>query len=324
MVRKRKIQRFRCLACAHAFSCRLTDGFLTDNEKVKIAHTHLAGRTSIRQLNRDTGFAKQTIQNAICEVTKNCVSSSWIAKNLNPKWGGYLAVDGSMIRVWDWSAKHFRYSRQEKRLLHKLVWIVALDLETLDIVHHHLAEEETMIDLVLFYRQIQENGYPLKGLVSDGNPDIYRSARMVFGKRFPHQICIRHYLENLRNRFKNGRLTPEKYAKLHWAIKGERYIPGLNRKIFTYKRVPQLPKTNQQIENLFRQGRLRLRSINQFHSHQTAYAYLNAWTLFRRFTAFTDCQDKTKNRKAPLEIAGCDTKNLNYLYLQKSNLFLGR
>ncbi len=318
IIRKRKIQRFRCLSCGHTFSCRLNHGVLTWHEKVKITHSHLAGRTSIRQLVRDTGFAKQTIQNAVYEVTKDCVSSAWITSKLNPKWGGYLAVDGSMIRVWDWSAKGYHYSKDQKRFLHKLVWIVALDLETLDIVHHHLADEETMIDLILFYRQIKENGYSLKGLVSDGNPDIYRSAKMVFKRDFPHQVCIRHYLERLRDKFRSGLILPKRYDEFRWAIHNGKYIPGLPNKLFTYQKVPGLPRTNQQIENLFRQG------INQFHSHQSAYNYLNAWTLFRRFTAFTDCRDKSKNKKAPLELAGCDIKNLNYLSLQKSNLFIGR
>jgi hypothetical protein len=37
----------------------------------------------------------------------------------------------------------------------------------------------------------------------------------------------------------------------------------------------------------------------------------------RRFTAFTDCRDKAKNHKAPLTIAGCDVKGLDYLSLGK-------
>lgn len=322
-VDKRKIQKFKCLSCGHIFSNRITKGKLTANKKINIARTHLEGRTSIRQLVRDTGFAKQTIQNAIYETVQNCVDSAFIAKYLQPNWGGNLVVDGTSIRVYDWSAKHFHYSKTEKRFLHKLIWIVALDLETLDIVHQHLGNEETMIDLILFFREIKGIGYPLKGLVSDGNTDIKRSAKMVFNTPFNHQLCTTHYVRSLRTRLREEKITLERYDELKKSIYQETWIPGLPKELFTFQKIKELPKTNQQIENLFRQLKLRTHSINQFHSYITAKNYLNTWSLARRFTPFTDCKNKEKNHKAPLELAGCNIKDLNYLDL-KTNLFLGR
>jgi|SRR3989344_1979878 len=91
--------------------------------------------------------------------------------------------------------------------------------------------------------------------------------------------------------------------------------PDLPSELFTYQ-TTDLPRTNQQIENLFRQVKLRTKSLGQFRSHQTAASYLNAWSLMRRFTPFTDCRDKTKNHRAPLELAGCDIAKLNYLDLK--------
>lgn len=315
------LQRFRCLSCSRTFTLGYTPGAkLSQAEKTKLAKTHLAGRTSIRQLVRDTGHAKQTVQNAIHEVVSGCVDSVWIARTLKPTWGGYLAVDGSTIRVWDWSAKHFRYTKRERRFLHKLIWLVALDLKTLDIVHHHLGDEETMIDLVLFYRQIKTNGYPLKGLISDGNPDIRRAARMVYQHDFAYQHCQRHFLQNLRGKVRQGTLSDSHYQFLYQGLKQNLPRPGLPKELFTFQTVPQLPSTNQQIENLFRQSRLRTRSLGQFRSYQTAATYLNAWTLFRRFTPFTDCRDPDKNRQAPLTLAGCDIAGLDYLKLQNDTL----
>lgn len=318
------VQKFRCSNCSHIFSKRLTKGRLTAHKKVEVTRSHLEGRTSIRTLVRETGLAKQTISNAIYDTVSTCVSTAAIASVLQPNWSGYLAVDGSAIRVWDWSAKGFYYTKEQKRFLHKLVWLVALDLKTLDIVHHHLGDEETMIDLVLFYQQVKANGYPLKGLVSDGNTDVVRSARMVFGQTFAHQLYVRHYVQNLRVRLKDRFITEKQYEVWKRAIYSGKPLPGLPKELFTYQSVPDLPRTNQQIENLFRQSRLRTRSIGQFHSQQTAYDYLNAWTLFRRFTPFTDCRDKSKNHHAPLQLAGCDISSLDYLQLQKTNLFLGR
>lgn len=311
------LQRFRCLGCRRTFTVGYTPGTkLSQTEKIRLTRTHLAGRTSIRQLVRDTGRAKQTIQNAIHDVVSRCVNSAWIAQTFKPSWGGYLAVDGSMVRVWDWSAKYFRYAKRERRLLHKLIWLVALDLKTLDIVHHHLGDEETMIDLVLMFQQIKANGYPLKGLVSDGNTDIPRAARLVYQQDFVHQHCQRHFLENLRAKVRQGLVSQSHYQYLYEGVKRGLSRPGLPQALFTFQTVPDLPSTNQQIENLFRQSRLRTRSISQFRSYQSAAAYLNAWTLFRRFTPFTDCRDRQKNNHAPMTLAGCDITGLNYLTLQ--------
>ena len=213
-VQGRSIQKFKCLCCGHIFSGRLTKGHLSGRAKAELTRRHLEGRTSIRQLIRDTGHSSHTILSAIHQTVDQTVSTAWVAGQLRPNWGGQLAVDGTVIRVWDWSAKYFRYSKEQRRFLHKMVWLVALDLQTLDIVHHHLADEESMIDLILFYQQVQKNGYPLKGLVSDGNPDIRRAAQRVFGDSFDYQQCVRHYLEKLRRDFRDQSLSERQYVDL--------------------------------------------------------------------------------------------------------------
>jgi len=85
IIRNRQIQRFVCLNCGHSFTMRINKGILTKGEKINLTHTHLAGRTSIRQISRDTGSAKQTVQNTIHEITNDCVDSAWAANNLRLK-----------------------------------------------------------------------------------------------------------------------------------------------------------------------------------------------------------------------------------------------
>jgi transposase-like protein len=312
------VQRFLCKGCKKSFTLGLEPhARVTQTQKVEITRSHLEGRTPIRQIIRDTKHSSITVVKAIQEVTAHCVSTAWIAQNLRPQWNGYLAVDGTAIEVWDWSAKHFHYTKEQKRFLHKLIWLVGLDLATLDLPHHHLGEEESMIDLVLFFQQLKANGYPLKGIVSDGNPDIPRAAKKVYGNIFVHQTCVRHFLQSLRYKLKKETLSPEYYDRYLQAIYQERWIPGLPKNLFTYQTTPELPKTNQQIENLFKQENLRLHSINQFHSFQTAENYLNAWSLYRRFTPFTDCKGNHKqfNGQSPLMLAGCNIKGLDFLQL---------
>ena len=313
------VECFYCFACKKYFSVRINPhsqiGF---REKVSLARTHLEGRTSIRTIARHTGHSTKTICNSIHEVASQCVSTAWIAGNLKPQWSGYLALDGKMIRVWDWAAKHFHYTREEKRWLHKMSLLLALDLGTLDIPDHHLGSDETAIDLTMFLQSLKKLGYPLKGYISDGNKDIERAIARIFGQ-VPHQLCIRHYLQGLKDKFWNGEIAEFQYRDACQSLlQGARpkYLKVPD-ELFTHRQVKQLPSTNQQIENLNRYLMLRLKTIGQFQSFSSAKNYCNALTLMRRFTAFTDCRDKTKNHKAPLEIAGCDVKELDYLSLQK-------
>lgn len=319
-LKMRLIQRFYCLDCRKSFVIRLNKkSRITFHKKVEITRRHLEGRSSIRIIARHTGHSTKTICNSIKEITSQCVGASWIAKNLSPQWSGYLALDGKMIRVWDWAAKHFRYSKQEKRWLHKMSLLIALDLGTLDIPIHHLGSEETTIDLVLMLKELKKIGYPLKGYITDGNEDIKKAVEMVFGK-IPRQLCIRHYLQNLRDKLKENKLSNQQYQDVcQTLLNGNRprsfKVPN---DLFTYRKIRNLPATNQQIENLIRYFNLRLKTINQFQDWKTAKHYLNALILSRRFTKFTDCRDKTKNHKAPLQLAGCDIKNLNYLFLKNN------
>ena len=320
-LQKGNIECFYCYDCKKYFSTRLkARSRVGTREKVDLTRRHLEGRTSIRTIARHTGHSTKTVCNSIQEITGQCVSAAWIATNLKPEWSGYLALDGKMIRVWDWAAKHFRYTKEQRRWLHKMSLLLALDLGTLDIPDHHLGDEETAIDLILFLRSIRELGYPLKGYISDGNKDIERAVRRVFGK-VPHQLCIRHYMQNLKDKLSEGKIAEFEYhdacQSLQQGVK-PKYLK-VPRDLFTFKVVEQLPPTNQQIENLNRYLMLRLKTIGLFHSFPSAKCYCNALTLMRRFIAFTDCRDKAKNNKPPLELAGCNVKGLDYLMLRKSS-----
>lgn len=317
----RLIKRFLCQSCRLTFSLRHASGKgLSRKAKVDIARTHLEGRTSIRTLASQTKHSTRTVLKAIHQVTGECASAAWIAKELRPNWGGYLALDGKIIRVWDWAAKHFHYSPRQKGWLHKMTMLIALDLETLDIPTHHLGDEETTIDLIMLLKELKAVNYPLKGYVSDGNKDIAKAVNLVFGSGIPHQLCVRHYLQSLKVRLREEDITERQYQDAKEALhQGAR--PRLLKvpdELFTYRTVPELPTTNQQLENLIRYFNLRLKTINQFRSWESARDFCNALTLMRRFTKFTDCRNKAKNHQAPLELAGVDITNLDYLNL-KSN-----
>lgn len=320
---KGSVQCFLCLKCNHFFSLRINKGkSINFSQKVEIIRTHLEGRTSIRTIARHENISKTTVVKAIHEITAQCVTAAWIAKNLNPKWSGFLGIDGKMIRVWDWAAKHFHYTKEQRRWLHKMSLLACLDLGTLDIPIHHLGDEETSIDLKMCLEQLKEIRYPLKGYVSDGNKDIKKVMKMVFGQ-VPHQLCIVHFLKNLRAKMGVGIITEEQYMDARYNIlKGKRpTLLKVPSDLFTYQKVKGLPRTNQATENFFRFVNLRTKTLNVFRSWKTATNYLNALILYRRFKKFESCKGKNRsfNGSAPLELAGCNITNLDYLNLSKSS-----
>lgn len=80
-----------------------------------------------------------------------------------------------------------------------------------------------------------------------------------------------------------------------------------------------VPRYNNDVENLFKQLSLRLKSWNMFRNKGNAEHYLKTWALARRFTKFTDCRgdmNRLKNGKAPLELAGISIKGIDYLNLK--------
>ncbi len=316
---KLPLQRFKCLDCSKTFTLGLSHSqYISKTSQIEITRAHIEGRTSIRTIANQKGMSKTTVLKSIHEVTSQCATAAWIATNLEPQWSGYLGIDGKMIRVWDWAAKYFRYTKQQKRWLHKMSLIACLDLGTLDVPMHFLGSEETSIDLKICLEQLKEIGYPLKGYVTDGNDDIKKIVEMVFG-RVPHQLCIVHFLKNLRIKMGVGIISEEQYRDANFCIlRGQRpTLLKVPEDLFTYQKVKGLPRTNQAVENFFRFIALRVKTLNVFRNWKTATNYLNALVLYRRFKKFESCKGKNKsfNGRAPLEIAGCDINKLDYLDL---------
>lgn len=306
-------------------------------------------------MDRRYKHSKNTITKIIHEVIKNAATSSGIATKLKPNWSGTLIVDGKFIKAFDWYVKTLKEKHNlqegELRALHRKVWLCGIDYETGDLPHYCLADSENRIDLILFFQQLQKNGYILQNLVSDGSPEIPHAARKVYGDNFIFQLCTRHFLEGLKG-LMIGKEIEQNISKTEALIKNIQeiiqaktlkiakeklealrtekhfYKTNIQKIIFQqfkkkfnslmshlYYPERNIPHTNNDIENLFRQLNLNIKSIGRFNKFWNAHYYLNAWALKRRFTKFTDCKGwrKYRNGKAPLELAGCDIKDLDYL-----------
>lgn len=277
----------------------------------------------------------------IHKVIHGVKDSVWVANNFSLSWSSVLVVDGKSIRVYNRLAQKLdlkKFTDLEIKYLHKKVWLCGIDYGTGDLPHYDLADEETMIDLVLFFRVLKQINYPLKVLVSDGNEDIIRAARHVFGDTFLHQLCTRHFIEGLKRQVRAGGLelnqkmnelimmiqgvieadTLENSLAILVKLKSKKYHYSAHKEILKmfHEHIDELtthlqhqelkiPHTSNDIENVFRQLNLRLKSVGVFGSFRHARNYLKAWALWRRTTKFTDCRGarKTRNGRSPLELA---------------------
>lgn len=283
-----------------------------------------------------------------------------IAERFRPQWSGILTVDGKVVRVYDTVIERMdrsKLSEDEITWMHKQRWLVGVDYDTGDLPHHDLVEEEGRIEWVMYFRQLKAIGYPLHTVVSDGNPEIPRAARFVYGAQIIHQLCTRHFTEGLGKLLPpndEGHRTERQYLEvlitmMQRVIEAETMEDASERllDLTTYRRSirsrtatiminrlqsskeelcahllhPELklPHTNNDAENLIRQLNQRLKTISRFMSWRSAREYCNAWALLRRFTPFTDCCKERRNRngKCPLQLAGVDTSNIDPMKLRK-------
>lgn len=318
----------------------------------------------MRILARRFGMTKVTVMNVVHRVVALIADPTAIAAALGPKWSGILAVDGKYVRVYDRLAGAFvprRFARpgdgEHERPMprHRAVWFCGIDCSTGDLPHYQMCEEETKVDLVLYFRGLQACGYALHALVSDGNPDIVAAARKVFGDSFVHQRCTKHFADGMVRLVRQEEL-PEKFdetmrlvrliqsivtaSDIAVAARRRTVFPHMPNTTVVQKKItttylaneealvahllyPEMgiPSTSNEIENLFRQLNLRLKSLGQFRHWRNAEKYLNAWALLRRLTKYTDCRGerKIRNGKSPLELAGVDVSAVDMFDLRSTN-----
>lgn len=330
----------------------------TTNECLQITRESLE-RASVRILSRRYQRSKNTVMEIIHRITSVLADSVTIARRFRPAWSGVLVFDGKVIRVFDQLATRLNknhFTENELRWMHKMRWLCGIDYITGDLPHYALHEAESRIDLILYFQKLKEIRYPLKALVCDGNSDIPHAAKFVFGNEIIVQRCTRHFAEDLRSLLPSQKgheqerlLCLEVIKKIQCVIEADtleiaqanlltlsqfirrkrssvmrtmvRMFQENSETLCAHHLYPELhlPHTSNDIESLFKQLNLRLKSLGRFAHRIYAENYLNAWALLRRFTPFTDCRKprQQRNGKAPLELAGATITGIDPLRLQK-------
>lgn len=268
------------------------------------------------------------------ELGQNCKDTQEVAAELSPKWCGYVGVDGKTI--WIKGERH--------------QFFLAVDLATKDIPHFTVMEEETVESINHFFLElVTKIGYPLAGFVADLEPAFIGVHENYFAK-IPYQVCVTHLERKLDTLFAERRRTPleQEFANLYCSViyaetkesawkhlqevrarasefKGAKYNSLIRSLIRHFPRYTAhfahagLSRDNNICENVIGQLGIKLDLMRGFESPETAYEYLKLLVMWYRFKRFSSSRTKQNNGKSPLELAGVNITDLDWIrYCQRS------
>lgn len=341
-VESKGYQRWFCVACNKPFipiELKRTEASPYDaevREQSTILYIDTGGsyRAVMRQL-RQWGLPHvQTYQvwQWIQEMGQRCADPFTISQRLQPKWSGWLQVDGDRIPVEGMDVS----------------LIAALDADTRDVPCIVLGRE-TQANYLELFQQLKALNYPLKGLTSDGDSSIVHAYKSVYPQGI-HQRCTVHFQRNLDEllvpRFATYPPLPTEYERFqkayyqfvsatHWYqakewVKFFLYYPSFQKPVFKPARdlfirtLPQIipaffhpgmARTNNLIENLFRFTDRRLTPMDRFQARESAWSIIKLLILFYRFHQFDNPSKAYRHikGKSPLQLAGVDVSKLFWL-----------
>ena len=234
---------------------------------------------------------------------------------------GILIIDGKYIKV--------------KGFKHKIPFIYAIDYETHDILFGMLVSAEDKESFLTFFQTLKALEYPLQIVVADDRSTLQIALKQVY-PAIPLQLCLNHYLENIRkvlqvrtetihhhffNSLKKHIFDEyENDQKLNDALHHvltkrcennllrQTIVMDISRRrkeLFAYKDVNNCPTNTNLIELFNSHFNARLRSLKGFKTQEHAKLWLNGLMIRRRIKPFTDCSKKFKhlNGKCSLQMS---------------------
>jgi len=222
-----------------------------------------------------------------------------------------------------------------------------VDIYTQDIVHFLIVSKESLRNFRLFICQIKEEiNYPLQGAVIDLRSGLSTAIR-EFYPGIPIQACVIHLSRQIDYRLPKSRKSPfyeenktlrkilhsilfaedikKAYRSLKCLEKVEKDYQTRSQRsvikmvkwnlplILAHHFHKALPRDNNIIENVIKQLNRKIKLVEGFKSEESAKNYLKLLIMHYRFKEFNNSSDKSKNGKSPLQLAGVNTKGLDWL-----------
>ncbi|MGH2790377.1 MAG: transposase [Actinomycetota bacterium] len=206
------LQRFSCKSCGATITpqrksagvgARFSDAVIEESVRL-----YIQGLSSYRVLavmleqRFGRSLSRVTLNGWVQELGERAKTPLEVSIELQPKWGGFLGIDGKVIRV-----------KGDKRCL-----LIGVDHPTQDLVHALMLDSETADGFARLATEARlDAGHPLTGVVSDLGAG-FAQAHRDFGS-VPFQACRVHF----------DRLLDQEIPKSLWSAKAPlvRAIPEL-------------------------------------------------------------------------------------------------
>ena len=337
--RIRKYRRYRCRDCAKWFSAtKAAKGRKRYEPSVilKAAELYFDAEASYRGVARQLHIRHQQLFVWINELGSNCKSFQQVAAELNLDYCGYFLADGTAFHV----------KGEQQQLL------LTADSASQDIPCAGSAEQGDYFSWEDVMTRLRDQvHYPAKGAVTDGDPALCKAIRNVF-PGLPMQLCVRHldayHTYHFNYQFKGPTTGIERFLDIthrmlyatgpeHLSHLFEEYnrtrefllASGLGREVRTLERKfpfiwthfdhPGLPRTTNIIEGIIDQLKHKISDCHGFEYHQTACNSLQLLIMRYRFHRFSCSRISGHNGKSPLQLAGADTKGINWVKFSQKN-----
>jgi transposase-like protein len=327
--------RWYCKSCKKSFTPRFKQ---LGEEGTRL---YFDSGASYRAVGRKLNIEPKTAYRKIIALGFNCKSPMEVSLELKPTWSGYLVVDGDSILVGS----------------HRESLLIGVDAISQDILHAILAEHEDGKNWTHFILVLKNPvQYPFRGIVSDGDPAIQETIKVVL-PGVPYQYCVRHFEKELyryiqyqfvqkrgywreAERFlevsknllyaKTYEIAKEyllaistdhgfKEAKLDEVINKIRVnFDDLTRHHFH----PGMPRTSNIAEGVISRLDSKINQADGYKCHDTAWATLKMLIMRYRFKVFTDCRNRNKqnNGKSPLELSNVNVSKTSWIrFSQKAH-----
>lgn len=194
---ERDYQRYLCKTCGHLFHNAEVIG-MYDVKVIEYVTFMYLRSMSFNQVNailrafyqRDV-FTKAHLIKHIEHITDRIPDHQAISRWLKPKRSGYYALDGTWLK----------YRGED------IVLLIIFDVETLDTVAYHVADDETEESYTALLKLAwPEISLGMKGLFGDGDLGLMAALKKLC-RGVPFQLCVFHKYARL------GQLIPFKYSK---------------------------------------------------------------------------------------------------------------
>jgi transposase-like protein len=194
---RRKYQKYRCKSCGHRFFKIRVIGMYTIKIIEYVTYMYLRSM-SFNQVNailrafyQRNVFTKAQLIGHIEELTDRVPDHQAVSRWLKPKRSGYYALDGTWLK----------YRGED------IVLLILFDVETLDTVAYHVADDETEESYTALIKLAwPEISVGMKGLFGDGDTGLMAAIAKLF-PCVPFQLCVFHKYARI------GQLIPFRYTK---------------------------------------------------------------------------------------------------------------